>query len=261
MDKEGKMGKLDGRIAIITGGARGIGKQIALTFAMEGADIVIGDVLVPEMQETEQEIRHMGRKAITVEADVSKKRDVIRLVDAAIENFNKIDILVNNAGITRRGSLLEMREEDWDRIHDINLKGTFLCTQAVIGYMIQRKYGKIINMASCAGLGSYFMDLSAYAASKAGVVGLTKYCAKELGPYGINVNAIAPGQITTSITFMNRTSEEVRALQESSKMVQVIKKSGTPQDMANIALFLASDESEFISAQVISSDGGRGDHL
>jgi len=255
------MGKLDEKIAVITGGARGIGKQIALTFAEQGADIVIGDVLGTEMQATAKEISDLGRKVVTVEVDVSKKQDVTRLIHAAIENFSKVDILVNNAGIALRVSLMEMSEEDLDRVLDVNLKGTFLCIQAASKYMIQRGYGKIINISSCAGLGSYFLNLSAYAASKAGIIGLTKYSAKELGAYGINVNAIAPGQITTDITFVNRTPEEVGELQEASKLLQVIKKSGTPQDMANLALFLASDESSFISAQIISSDGGRADHI
>ena len=201
------MGKLDQKVAIITGAARGIGKQIALTFAGEGADIVIGDII--EMEASAQEVRDLGRKAITVKTDVSKKEEVKNLVDAAIDNFKKVDILVNNAAINLHNFLLDMTEEDWDRVLAVNLKGTFLCTQAVARYMIQQKYGKIINISSTGGLRVVVSTgFTPYASSKAGVNQFTKVCAVELAPHGINVNAICPGPILTEAHTEQRTPEE-----------------------------------------------------
>jgi 3-oxoacyl-[acyl-carrier protein] reductase len=248
------MGKLDQKVVIITGGARGMGKQIALTFAREGADIVIGDVL--EMEAAAQEVRDLRREIITVKMDVSRKEQVQNLIDTTIDNFNKVDILVNNAGIIRHASLLDMTEQDWDMVLNVNLKGVFLCTQAVAKYMIERKYGKIINIASCAGLNLIRLRQSNYAASKAGVIQLTKICARELGPYGINVNAIAPGLVVTDLTYTGRTPLEVGQMIENLKRTTALGRAGTPQDIANLALFLASDDSSLITGQVISSDAG-----
>ena len=251
------MGKLDQKVAIITGAARGIGKQIAVTFAREGADIVIGDI--SEMEVAAQEIRNLGRKVITVKTDVSRKEEVKNLVDTAIDNFKKIDILVNNAGINRRVSLLEMSEEDWDAVLDVNLKGTFLCTQAVAKYMVSQKYGKIINIASTAGLRVVVDRGQAnYTSSKAGVIQLTRACAAELGPDGINVNAIAPGVILTDIHYAKKTPAEVEQFFENVKKVTVLGRLGTPQELANVVLFLASDDSSFVTGQVIVADGGQG---
>ena len=244
------MGKLDQKVAVITGGARGIGKQIALTLANEGADIILGDVL--EMEAAAQELKDLGRKVITVKTDVSKKEEVKNLVDTAIDNFEKVDILVNNAGIQRHASFLEMSEENWDAVINVNLKGVFLCTQAAAKYMVERRYGKIVNMASIAGLAAHTSPVN-YGASKAGVIGLTRACARDLAPYGINVNAIAPGVVVTD-RIVREQSE--RFIEESRKKA-VLGRTGTTQDIANLALFLASDESSFITGQVIASDGGR----
>jgi len=245
------MGKLDQKVAVITGGARGIGKQIALTLANEGADIVLGDVL--EMEAAAQELKDLGRKVITVKTDVSKKEEVKNLVDTAIDNFKKVDILVNNAGIQRHASFLQMSEENWDAVINVNLKGVFLCTQAAAKYMIERKYGKIVNIASIAGLSAHTSPVN-YGASKAGVIGLTRACARDLAPYGINVNAIAPGVVVTDLTYMREEPE--RFIEEMSKKA-ALGRTGSAQDIANLALFLASDESSFITGQVIASDGGR----
>jgi len=245
------MGRLDQKVAVITGGARGIGKQIALTFAREGANIVIGDMI--DMEAAAQEVKALGREAITIKTDVSNKADVQNLVDAAINNFKKIDIMVNSAGIQRHAPFLEMPEENWDAVVDVNLKGTFLCIQAAARYMVERKYGKIINIASTAGLVAATSPVN-YGASKHGVVGLTRVCARDLGPYGINVNAIAPGVIITDLTYMREAPEQFI---EEARKAAALKRTGTPQDIANLALFLASDESSFISGQVIASDGGR----
>ncbi|MFB3883851.1 MAG: SDR family NAD(P)-dependent oxidoreductase [Thermodesulfobacteriota bacterium] len=249
------MGKLDKRVAIITGGARGMGKQMALTFAKEGADIVIGDVI--EMESTAQEVRRLGRGVITVRADVTKKAEVENLAGAAIKKFKKIDVLVNNAGIMRSARMVEMREEDWDAVLDVNLKGVFLCTQAVARHMIEQKYGKIINMASMAGVGSSSPGQTSYATSKAGVIQFTKVCALELGPYGINVNAIAPGVVKTEILYSQKSPEEVnRFISERAKQA-ALGRVGTPEDIANIALFLASEDSSFITGHVVAANGGR----
>ena len=255
------MEKLDGKVAVITGAGSGIGKQIALTFAGEGADIVVGDKMVEEAESTAKEVRDLGRKAIAFPMDVTKKEEVRRLIDTALDNFKKVDILVNNAGIVRLAMLLEMTEEDWDKVLDVNLKGVFLCTQAVARYMMEQKYGKIINLASVAALGSTAPGLANYSSSKAGVVQFTKSCARELGPYGINVNAIAPGLIETPLLHVGRTPEEVEKWVESRRKLAVLGRVGNTQDIANLALFLASDESSFICGQIIASDGGRTDRM
>lgn len=247
------MGKLAQKVAVITGGARGIGKQIALTFASEGADIVIGDII--EMEAAAQDIKDLGRAVITVKTDVTHKEAVRNLIDSAIDKFNKVDILVNNAGIVRHAPLLEMAEEEWNAVIDVNLKGVFLCTQAVAKHMVERQYGKIINIASIAGLNAVYVSAN-YCVSKAGVIQLTKVCARELGPYGINVNAIAPGVVITDMTY-TRTPAEAERFIEERRNLAVLGRIGTAQDMANLALFLASDQSSFITGQVIAADGGR----
>lgn len=247
------MGKLAQKVAVITGGARGIGKQIALTFASEGADIVIGDII--EMEAAAQDIKDLGREVITVKTDVTHKEAVRNLIDSAIDNFNKVDILVNNAGIVRHAPLLEMAEEEWNAVIDVNLKGVFLCTQAVAKHMVERQYGKIINIASIAGLNAVYVSAN-YCVSKAGVIQLTKVCARELGPYGINVNAIAPGAVITDMTYTRTPAEAERFIEERRNWA-ILGRIGTAQDMANLALFLASDQSSFITGQVIAADGGR----
>ena len=250
------MGKLNKKVAVVTGGARGIGRQIALTFATEGADIVIGDVT--EMEATAQEMIGLGREVVRVKTNVAIKSEVKNLIDTAMDKFKKVDILVNNAGITRNVGLLEMAEEDWDVVLNVNLKGIFLCTQAAARYMIERKYGKIINIASVAGQSvGFYPGQSNYAASKAGVIQLTKAYAQELGPYGINVNAIAQGLIMTDILHLQGTPEEVEVLVEERRRSTALVRTGTTQDIANLALFLASDDSSFITGQVIAADGGR----
>lgn len=249
------MRKLAGKVAVITGGARGIGKEIAITFASEGADIVLGDIL--KMETAAQEIRSLDRKVVSIKTDVTKVGEVKNLIDTAINRFKKVDILVNNAGISRNAGLLEMTEEDWDAVINVNLKGVFLCTQVAAKYMVERKYGKIINLASGAGLSSFIAGQANYAASKAGVIQLTRACARELGAYGINVNAIAPGLVITDFTYSRRTQTEVQQFAEEWKKFSALGRIGNTKDIANLALFLASDDSSFMTAQVIVLDGGR----
>ncbi len=255
------MGRLDKRVAVVTGSGRGIGKQIALTFAREGACIVLSDVRIPEMEATAREVKDLGQKVIAVKADVSNRREVKRLMDAAISTFKRIDILVNDAGITKHAGLLEMSEEQWDSVVDVNLKGVFLCTQAAAKYMAEQRYGKIIHIASVDGIGSVSPNRVNYGASKGGVVQFTKNCAGELGAYGINVNAIAPGLILTDLTSQGRTPEEFKQFLEERKNLSFLGRIGHPQDIANVALFLASDESSYITGQIIVSDGGRPDKM
>lgn len=255
------MGLLDGKVALLTGASRGLGRQTALTFAREGADIVINALRKPEMEATAQEIRKLGRKTITVQADVSKKDEVKAMVDAAIQEFKRIDILVNNAGIPGRATLLDMTEDVWDRVVDVNLKGPFLCTQAVAPHMIRQRYGKIINISSAEGARGSLKSSSNYTSAKAGVIQMTKTHARELGAYGINVNCVAPGGFVTGMTYIGRTPEQIAAHEEERKRTTCLARMGTAQEMANLILFLASDESSYITAQTISCDGGRFDRM
>jgi 3-oxoacyl-[acyl-carrier protein] reductase len=249
------MGRLVGRTALITGAARGIGRQIAITFAAEGADIVLAEIAAA--QDVVSEIEGLGRKAIAVKTDVSSKADVDKLVDASVRAFGKIDILVNSAGIIRPAGLLDMSENDWDAVLDVNLKGVYLMMQAVARHMINERYGKIVNIASTCGLNTVSGPVANYAPSKAGVIQLTKVGARELGPYGINVNAIAPGPVDTELHYEGRTPEQVKQYFEDSRKAAVLGRIGSPQDIANVALFLASDESSLITGQVIAADGGK----
>jgi len=251
------MGKLDKKVAVITGGARGIGRQIALTFAGEGAEVVIGDVI--SMEEVAHGIRNLGRGVRGVRADVTKRDEVKNLFEAAITAFERVDILVNNAGISGRGSLLDMTEDEWDAVFSVNLKSVFLCSQVAAEHMVRRKYGKIINISAIAGIENIFFPKVAvnYATSKAGVMRLTRICSKELAPYGINVNAIAPGFVPTDLISSRRSPEEARLFIEEETRQIPLGRTGTPQDIANLALFLASEDSSFITGQVIAVDGGR----
>jgi 3-oxoacyl-[acyl-carrier protein] reductase len=256
-ERRDRMGKLDKKVAVITGGARGIGKQIALTFSREGADVVIADMR--EMDEVAQEIKNSGRKVITIKADISKKEEVKNLMDAAVAQFKRLDILVNNAGVGRSAIVTEMAEEDWDFVLNVNLKGVFLCTQAAARYMVGQKYGKIVNIASIAGLVGAALpwNSSNYSASKAGVIRFTKSCSKELGPHGINVNAIAPGLVLTELHFATRSPEDAQRFREEEIKAMPLGRAGTVQDIANIALFLASEDASLVTGQVIVADGGR----
>jgi 3-oxoacyl-[acyl-carrier protein] reductase len=211
------------------------------------------------MEPVAREIESTGRKVITAKTDVSNREQVRNLFEAAFDSFQKVHVLVNNAGIPGRNTLMDMTEEAWDKIFDVNLKGMLFCIQAAARLMMEARYGKIINIASVAGLQYAYMPRVSpnYAVSKAGIMRLTKICAKELGPYRINVNAIAPGFVETDITYRGRSLEEAKKFIEEEVKQTPIGRAGTPQDIADLALFLASENSSFITGQVIVADGGR----
>ena len=253
--------KLSGRVAIVTGAAHGMGEAIVKRFASEGASVLVADINIEMARRVADEIKCQGGIAIAAKADVADKLEVQDMVRTTIENLNAIHILVNNAGIVRRAPFLELTEEAWDATINVDLKGVFNCSQAVLRYMIGQRYGKIINISSIAGTGHGRPDLASYAAAKAGVIQLTKVTAREAGQYGINVNSIAPGLIATGLSYVGRTREETEISIEERKKLALLGRMGTPEDVANLALFLASDDSSFITGQVICIDGGRTDGM
>ncbi|HYC13247.1 MAG TPA: 3-oxoacyl-ACP reductase family protein [Stellaceae bacterium] len=255
------MGKLENKVALVTGAARGIGREIALSLAREGADIVANALNRPNLETLVAEIEKIGRKAKAITADVSKKGEVDRMVEEAIAAFGQIDILVCNAGITRFAPFLEMTEEDWDVVVDVDLKGTFLCGQAVARHMVPRRYGKIINISSTSGLGARNHTMANYAASKAGVINLSRVMALALGEYGINVNVVAPGVINTEMGLSRRTPEQWAAYLDLYKTQTALRRVGEASDIANVVVFLASEDTSFMTGQVIVSDGGLKDSL
>jgi len=244
------MGRLDNKVAIITGGAQGIGKEAVIKFASEGATVVIWDVngekgnaLVDEMK-TKDGQAHFSKVDIT---DINSTNDAAKSV---AEKFKKIDILINNAGITRDASLLKMTPDQWKQVIDVNLTGVFNCTKSVSPYMVEKGKGKIINTSSVVGIYGNFGQTN-YVASKAGIIGMTKVWARELGRKGINVNAVAPGFIATE---MVQTVPE--KILENIKEKTPLGRLGNPEDIANAYLFLASEEANFVNGAVLSVDGG-----
>ena len=241
---------LSGKVALVTGAAQGIGREIALALAADGADVAICDVNLEAAQKTAADIEALGRKSLALKANVAASADVIAMIDQVIEKFSRIDVLVNNAGITRDGLIIRMKEEDWDLVLSINLKGAFLCTKSALKYMTRQRGGTIINIASIVGaMGN--AGQANYVASKAGLIGLTKTIAREYANRGITANAVAPGFIETAMT--QALSETVRT--ELAKQIP-LGKLGTPADVANAVRFLASPWASYISGQVIHVNGG-----
>ncbi len=241
---------LSGKIALVTGAAQGIGRDIALGLAADGADLAICDVNLEAAQKTAADIEAKGRKTLALKANVASSADVTAMIDQVAEKFGKIDILVNNAGITRDGLIIRMKEEDWDLVLSINLKGAFNCTKAALKYMTKQRTGTIINIASIVGaMGN--AGQANYVASKAGLIGLTKTIAREYANRNITANAVAPGFIDTAMT--QALSENVRA--ELTKQIP-IGRLGTSEDVANAVRFLASPSAAYITGQVIHVNGG-----
>ncbi len=242
---------LENKVVLVTGGSRGIGREIALEFAKNGADVIVNFAGNADRAETVvSEIKAIGQEAIAIQADVSNADDVQQLFKAAIEKFGKIDILVNNAGITRDNLLMRMKEAEWDDVINTNLKGVFLCTKAATRPMMKQRSGKIINITSIVAI-SGNPGQANYVAAKSGVIGLTKTSARELASRGITVNAIAPGFITTDMT--ETLTEEIK--QEMLKQIPLAR-FGEPKDIAKVALFLASDAADYLTGQTIHVDGG-----
>ncbi len=245
------MGLLTGKTAIVTGAARGIGKAIALKFASEGANIAFTDLTIDENgMNTETEIAAFGVKVKGYASNAANFEDTAKVVEQIHADFGAIDILVNNAGITKDGLMMRMSEGQWDAVINVNLKSAFNFIHACTPVMIRQRSGNIINMASVVGVHGNAGQCN-YSASKAGLIGLAKSIAQELGSRGIRANAIAPGFIITEMTA--KLSDEVKA--EWNKRIP-LRRGGTPEDVANIALFLASDMSSYVSGQVIQVDGG-----
>ncbi len=244
---------LKGKVAIITGSSRGIGAETALTLARAGADIVINYPFEAERENAESvknEIEELGRKALSVEADVSRLDQAKILIKQTVDEFGKIDILVNNAGITRDNLLLRMKEDEWDAVMAVNLKGVFNTTKAVARTMMKQRSGKIISLASVVGVMGNAGQAN-YSASKAGVIGFTKSIARELSSRGITANAVAPGFIKSHMTE-ELTEDVKKAMLDSIPL----NRFGTQQDVANLIKFLASSDADYINGQVINVDGG-----
>jgi 3-oxoacyl-[acyl-carrier protein] reductase len=243
--------KLKGRVAIITGAARGIGEAIALTFIREGAKVALIDVEKQRLEALKEEIEKKGGQAIAISCDITKSSEVKAMVNQVQRTFGRIDILVNNAGIIRRGTIETVTEEDWDRVIEVNLKGTFNCCKAVVELMKQQGYGKIVNVSSIAGKMGDITSAPGYAPSKAGMDALTKTLARQLAVYGINVNSVSPHAIETEMSA--QWSEERR-----KEIIASIPlgRLGKPGDVAEAALFLASDEASFITGEILDVNGG-----
>ncbi|MEA4827285.1 MAG: 3-oxoacyl-[acyl-carrier-protein] reductase [Clostridium sp.] len=242
---------LKGKNAIVTGASRGIGRAIAIKFAELGANVVLNYRSdINSVQEVVKEIESKGVKALAIQGDVSSFEDSKRIIDEAMEKLGSVDILVNNAGITKDSLIMRMKEEEFDKVIEVNLKGVFNCIKHAIPVMIKQRSGKIINISSVVGLSGNAGQAN-YAAAKAGIIGLTKSVAKEIASRGITANAIAPGFIQTDMT--ETLGEKVK---ENIKANIPLKRLGSPEDIANTAAFLASDMASYITGQVISVDGG-----
>ncbi len=249
------MNNLTGKVAIITGGRRGMGKADALTLSKAGAKVVVADISLEECQKVVDEIEGFGGEAMAVKCDVSQKAEVEEMIKQTISKFGKIDILVNNAGICQFKPFLELTESDWDKTIDINLKGYFLCAQAAAKEMAKQKSGVIVNIASIAmgQVGVGFPALTHYCASKGGIAGMTEAMALELAPYGIRVNAIAPGAIDTPMVDPLKVDPKVM---EGTLARVPLHRMGKPEEISNTVLFLASDDSSYMTGSIIVVDGG-----
>ena len=241
---------IKGKIAVITGASRGIGKEIALAFCREGATVALCDINAAQLEATAAELAKEGLTAAPFALDVASFSGTEETMKKIVDNFGRVDILINNAGITKDNLMLRMKENEWDAVINVNLKGTFNCIKSVSKYMLKQKSGKSVNISSIVGIMGNAGQAN-YSASKAGIIGLTKSCAKEFASRGINVNAVAPGFIMTEMT--EKLPEEVR----KAYMAGIpLGKFGTPADIASLVLFLSSGAASYITGEVIKVDGG-----
>jgi len=246
----GAVMSLQGRVAIVTGAAQGIGRAIAETLAEAGADVVVADLDPTRSKDTVAAVEKAGRKALNLKVNVADANDTKAMAEQVIKDWGKIDILVNNAGITRDGLLLRMKEEDWNLVLQVNLNGTFHCTKAVLQPMTKQRYGRIVNIASIVGaMGN--VGQANYAASKAAVIGFTKTVAREYASRNVTVNAVAPGFIDTAMT-QGLAAEVKEALQKQIPLARL----GTPADIANAVRFLVSEDASYITGHVLHVNGG-----
>jgi NAD(P)-dependent dehydrogenase (short-subunit alcohol dehydrogenase family) len=242
--------RLKEKKAIVTGAGQGIGRSIALKMAHEGADVVIAEMNPDSGNQTKKEVEALGRKALFFAVDVADQRKVKGMVEEVLRRWGKIDILVNNAGFDRGATLLKVREEDWDAILGVHLKGTLNCIQAVAPHMIENSYGKIINISSILGKSGAISGIS-YSSAKAGIIGLTKSVARELGRYQINVNVVLPGLILTP-TIAKMAEKYQNMIIEATPLRRI----GQPEEVANVVAFLASDEASFMTGATVDVSGG-----
>jgi 3-oxoacyl-[acyl-carrier protein] reductase len=250
------MSRLDGRIAVITGAARGIGAEEAVRLAQDGARVAIFDIATDQLKETVARIKEVGAEPMTLTCDVANTGQVREAMGKVVEQFGRLDILVNNAGVLRDNLLFKMTDEDWDTVLDIHLKGSFICSREAQVYMVKQRYGKIVMTSSIVALGN--RGQSNYSAAKAGLQGMARTMAIELGPFNINVNVVAPGYIMTDMMrqMAERMNTTLEALQESMSKGIPLRRLGSTQDIANVVAFLVSDESAYISGQTIYVAGG-----
>src|SRR6266851_7049433 len=250
------MGRLDGRVAFITGAGRGIGAATALRMAEEGARVALADVDTEGCEQVAAELDRLGMEGLVIPCNVADSAMVQDAVDKTASSFGRLDILVNNAGVLRDNLLFKMSEEDWDTVMDVHLKGAFLCSRAAQQYMVQQKYGRIVSLSSTSALGN--RGQANYSAAKAGLQGFTRTLAIELGPFGINVNAVAPGFIDTEMTrstARRQGHDPDEVIAHASKTIPV-RRVGQPRDVANVICFLSSEEAGFVSGQIIYVAGG-----
>ena len=249
-------GRLDGRVALVTGAARGIGAATATRLAAEGAAVALADLDETQAQQTAQQIDASGERTLAIGGNVANGEQVQQMVDRTLERFRRLDILVNNAGITRDNLLFKMSDEDWDAVIGVHLRGAFLCARAAQKPMVEQKYGRIISLSSVSALGN--RGQVNYSAAKAGLQGLTRTLAIELGPFGITANAVAPGFIDTEMTraTAQRLGLTPEQAQSAASARIAVRRIGQPSEVASVIAFLASDDASYVSGQIIYVNGG-----